>query len=139
MKSWFGWRSRRRRPNRPSRPCTQLSTGSRPSGASGQAGPRTHPVEHDGSTAGVDAGRLELRDRDRLDRRGLKPDEGNAPAALERLAPERRATVKVVTPAHAAEYLQTHIEAGFSGFIFRNMQLTPDAIPLVGELIRLMS
>jgi hypothetical protein len=47
--------------------------------------------------------------------------------------------VKVVTPALAAEYLRTYIEAGFSGFIFRNMQLTPDAIPLVGELIKLMS
>jgi F420-dependent oxidoreductase-like protein len=69
----------------------------------------------------------------------LVPDEAHAAAALERLAPERRATVKIATPAQAADYLQTYIEAGFSGFIFRNMELTPDAIPLAGELIKLMS
>jgi alkanesulfonate monooxygenase SsuD/methylene tetrahydromethanopterin reductase-like flavin-dependent oxidoreductase (luciferase family) len=69
----------------------------------------------------------------------LVPDQGSAAAALERLAPERRATVKVATPAQAADYLQMYMEAGFSGFIFRNMELTPDAIPLAGELIKLMS
>ena len=29
--------------------------------------------------------------------------------------------------------------AGFTGFIFRNMELTPDDIPLAAELIKLMS
>jgi alkanesulfonate monooxygenase SsuD/methylene tetrahydromethanopterin reductase-like flavin-dependent oxidoreductase (luciferase family) len=69
----------------------------------------------------------------------LVPDEAHAAAALERLAPERRATVKIATPAQAAEYLQKYIDAGLTGFIFRNMELTPDAIPLAGELIKLMS
>ncbi len=69
----------------------------------------------------------------------LVPGAAHAAAALERLAPERRATVKVATPAQAADILQSYIEAGFSGFIFRNTELTPDSIPLAGELIRLMS
>jgi hypothetical protein len=29
--------------------------------------------------------------------------------------------------------------AGFTGFIFRNMELTPDDIPLAAELLKLMS
>jgi len=69
----------------------------------------------------------------------LVPDEAHAAAAIERVSPERRATVKIATPPQAADYLQTYIEAGFTGFIFRNMELTPDAIPLAGELIKLMS
>jgi F420-dependent oxidoreductase-like protein len=69
----------------------------------------------------------------------LVPDEAHAAAAIERVSPERRATVKIATPPQAADYLQTYIEAGFTGFIFRNMELTPDAIPLAAELIKLMS
>jgi F420-dependent oxidoreductase-like protein len=69
----------------------------------------------------------------------LVPDESQAPAALARLAPERRAVAKVATPEQAADHLQKFIEAGFTGFIFRNMELRPHDIPLAGELIRLMS
>ena len=69
----------------------------------------------------------------------LVPDTAHAAGALERLAPERRAMVKVGTPEQAAESLQPYLEAGFSGFIFRNFELTPDAIPLAGELIKLIS
>jgi F420-dependent oxidoreductase-like protein len=69
----------------------------------------------------------------------LVPDEAHAAAALEHLAPERRATVKIATPARAVEFLQPYLDAGLTGFIFRNMELTPDAIPLAGELIKLMS
>src|SRR5450759_4236617 len=69
----------------------------------------------------------------------LVPDEAHAAGALERLAPERRAMVKVATPPQAVDYLQTYIEAGFRGFIFRNIELAPDAIPLAAELIKLMS
>jgi F420-dependent oxidoreductase-like protein len=69
----------------------------------------------------------------------LVPDEAHAAAAIERVSPERRAVVKIATPPQAADYLQTFIEAGFTGFIFRNMELTPDAIPLAAELIKLMA
>ncbi len=69
----------------------------------------------------------------------LVPDEAHAAAAIERVSPERRATVKIATPPQAADYLQTYIEAGFTGFIFRNMELTPDAIPLAADLIKLMA
>jgi F420-dependent oxidoreductase-like protein len=69
----------------------------------------------------------------------LVPDAAHAPAALARLAPERRAIATVATPVQAAERLQTYIEAGFTGFIFRNMELTPNDIPLAAELIKLMS
>jgi F420-dependent oxidoreductase-like protein len=69
----------------------------------------------------------------------LVPDESHGPAALARLAPERRAIATVATPVQAAERLQTYIEAGFTGFIFRNMELTPNDIPLAAELIKLMS
>lgn len=69
----------------------------------------------------------------------LVPDESHAAAALARLAPERRAVAKVATPAQAADHLGKFIEAGITGFIFRNMELRPDDTPLAGELIRLMS
>jgi F420-dependent oxidoreductase-like protein len=69
----------------------------------------------------------------------LVPDEAHAAAALERVAPERRAMANVATPPQAAEILRKYIDAGFNGFIFRNMELTPDSIPLAGELIKLLA
>lgn len=69
----------------------------------------------------------------------LIADQSQAEATLARLSPERRAQVRAATPEQAAEALQPYIQAGFEGFIFRNTtMLTPEAIGLAGELIRLM-
>jgi F420-dependent oxidoreductase-like protein len=66
-------------------------------------------------------------------------EEGQAAGVTAQLTPERRAQVTPATPARAAEVLQTYMDAGFTGFIFRNPSLlTPDAIGLAGELISLM-
>ncbi|HEX9634179.1 MAG TPA: LLM class F420-dependent oxidoreductase [Candidatus Limnocylindria bacterium] len=57
-------------------------------------------------------------------------------AALERISPERRTQQTPATPAEAVERLQPYLEAGFTGFIFRNPTLlTTDAIGLAAELI----
>jgi F420-dependent oxidoreductase-like protein len=69
----------------------------------------------------------------------LVPDQAHAAAALERVAPERRATANVATPTQAADVLRKYMDAGFTGFIFRNMELMPESIPLAGELIKLLS
>jgi F420-dependent oxidoreductase-like protein len=62
-----------------------------------------------------------------------------ADAALERLPPERRAHVSIGTPEQAAEALRPYLDAGFSGFTFNNPVVrTPEAIGLVGELLRLL-
>ena len=62
-----------------------------------------------------------------------------AEATLSHLSPERRAQVRPATPAEAAETLKPYLDAGFGGFIFRNTtMMTPEAIGLAGELIRLM-
>ncbi len=62
-----------------------------------------------------------------------------ADATLERLPPERRAHVSIGTPEQAAEALRPYLDAGFSGFTFNNPVLpTPEAIGLVGELLRLL-
>ena len=69
----------------------------------------------------------------------LVADQGQAEATLSHLSPERRAQVTPATPAEAAEALQPYVEAGFGGFIFRNTSMmTPEAIGLAGELMRLM-
>jgi F420-dependent oxidoreductase-like protein len=69
----------------------------------------------------------------------LVADQRQAEATLSHLSPERRAQVKAATPAEAAEALQPYLDAGFAGLIFRNTtMLSPEAIGLAGELIRLM-
>jgi F420-dependent oxidoreductase-like protein len=66
--------------------------------------------------------------------------EKDAAAILETLPPERRAHVKIGPPEKAAEELRPYIEAGFTGFTFNNtFTKTPEAIGLVGELIKLVS
>jgi F420-dependent oxidoreductase-like protein len=66
-------------------------------------------------------------------------NEREAAAILERLPPERRAHVSIGPPEQAAEALRPYLEAGFSGFTFNNPVLpTPEAIGLVGELLRLL-
>ena len=70
----------------------------------------------------------------------LVEHERDAKAVLERIPPERRATVITATPAQAAEMLGPYIDAGFGGFTLSNQTLpTPESIGLGGELIRLMS
>jgi F420-dependent oxidoreductase-like protein len=66
--------------------------------------------------------------------------ERDAAPLLERIPPERRAALRIATPEQAAEGLHDYLEAGFSGFIFRNATFsTPEAIGLAGELIGLLS
>ena len=66
--------------------------------------------------------------------------EKDAAAILETLPPERRAHVKIGPPEKAAEELRPYIVAGFTGFTFNNtFTKTPEAIGLVGELIKLVS
>ncbi len=69
----------------------------------------------------------------------LIADESERAAATERIPVERRRSQTPATPAEAADRLQPYIEAGFSGFIFRNPTLlTPDAIGMAAELIGLV-
>ncbi len=59
--------------------------------------------------------------------------------ALEQIPAQRRSTVRAVTLNEAADLLGRYMDAGFGGFIFRNMVVrTPEAISLVGELIGMM-
>ena len=70
----------------------------------------------------------------------LVPDERAAAAAIERVAPERRAVYTVATPEQAAEVLRPYLDLGISGFTF-GYSILPDAerIALAGELKRLLS
>ncbi|HTC85962.1 MAG TPA: LLM class F420-dependent oxidoreductase [Candidatus Acidoferrum sp.] len=65
--------------------------------------------------------------------------ENDAAAILDTLPPERRPFVKIGSPEMAAEVLRPYIDEGFSGFTFNNTVIrTPEAIGLVGELIKLV-
>ncbi len=60
-------------------------------------------------------------------------------AALERIAPERRASLAVATPERAAEILSTYVEAGFTGFTFGNTMLpTLESIAVAGDVLELL-
>ncbi len=60
-----------------------------------------------------------------------------AQATLLRLPPDRRDGVFAGTVEQCAEVLQPYLEAGFTGFTFRNSQFVrPDEIAVVGELLR---
>jgi F420-dependent oxidoreductase-like protein len=66
--------------------------------------------------------------------------EREASAALERIAPERRAALTPGTPAQSAERLASYVEAGFTGFTFGNTMLPTVAdIELAGETLRLLA
>jgi F420-dependent oxidoreductase-like protein len=70
----------------------------------------------------------------------LAENERDGQRILDQLTPERRAQVRPVTPEEAAEALQPYLDAGFGGFIFRNVaMLTPESVALAGRLIALMS
>ena len=63
-----------------------------------------------------------------------------AAAALEQIAPARRALMSALTPEQAADALQPYIDAGFGGFVFRNPTfLTTESLGMAGELISLFS
>jgi alkanesulfonate monooxygenase SsuD/methylene tetrahydromethanopterin reductase-like flavin-dependent oxidoreductase (luciferase family) len=65
--------------------------------------------------------------------------EAEAKAYLERLPPERRASVVAGTPERAAEGLRPYLDAGFTGFTFNSpIYRTPEAIATVGELLRVI-
>ena len=65
--------------------------------------------------------------------------EAEATAALERIAPERRAALTPATPARAAEILAGYVEAGFTGFTFGNTMLpTSESVALAGEVLTLL-
>jgi F420-dependent oxidoreductase-like protein len=65
--------------------------------------------------------------------------EAEARAAAERIPPERRGHETAGTPARAAEALRPYLDAGFTGFTFRNTTLrTPEQIAVAGELLRLI-
>jgi alkanesulfonate monooxygenase SsuD/methylene tetrahydromethanopterin reductase-like flavin-dependent oxidoreductase (luciferase family) len=69
----------------------------------------------------------------------LVADEREGAALLDRLPPERRASVSAVPPAQAADVLRPYLDAGFVGFTFNNPVLpTPDAIGLAGELLAML-
>ncbi len=61
-------------------------------------------------------------------------------AAVERMAPERRAFVAGGTPEQAAGPLRPYLAAGFTGLTFNDSILdAPEKIGLAGELLRLVS
>jgi F420-dependent oxidoreductase-like protein len=65
--------------------------------------------------------------------------EADKARVLEQIAPEQRAMFKPVLLDEGAAILRRYIDAGFGGFMFRNVAIrTPAAVELVGELIRLM-
>jgi F420-dependent oxidoreductase-like protein len=65
--------------------------------------------------------------------------EREAAAALERIAPERRAALTPMTPEQGAEKLATYVAEGFTGFTFGNTMLpTAPDIEVAGEMLRLL-
>jgi F420-dependent oxidoreductase-like protein len=70
----------------------------------------------------------------------LAATEAEAEAMLERIPPERRAVMRALTPAQAAEALRPFVDAGFTGFTFGNSTLRNEAeIGLAGEVLRLVA
>ena len=58
---------------------------------------------------------------------------------MESIPPERRAMFLPVLVDEGADILKRYLDAGFSGFTFRNVAIrTPEAVGLVGELIAMM-
>jgi F420-dependent oxidoreductase-like protein len=66
--------------------------------------------------------------------------EAEVASMLEHVPPERRAHVWAGTPEHAADWLKTYLDAGFTGFTFNNsIYRTTDQIAVVGELLRVVA
>jgi F420-dependent oxidoreductase-like protein len=69
----------------------------------------------------------------------LVASERDKAAVLAHIPEDRRAAMTAATVPEAAEFLDRYIDAGFGGFIFRNATArTPEAVALIGELIKLM-
>jgi alkanesulfonate monooxygenase SsuD/methylene tetrahydromethanopterin reductase-like flavin-dependent oxidoreductase (luciferase family) len=59
--------------------------------------------------------------------------------AMENIPADRRAMFKPVLVDEGAEILRRYLDAGFSGFTFRNVAIrNPEAVGVVGELIAMM-
>jgi F420-dependent oxidoreductase-like protein len=70
----------------------------------------------------------------------IAADDRQAAELMERVPPDRRATVRPVTPARAAEELRPYLDAGFTGFTFNNTILSsPEAVAVAGEALRLIA
>ena len=69
----------------------------------------------------------------------LVDSERDKAAALASIPADRRGPIVAATVPEAAEMLSRYIDAGFGGFIFRNVTArTPEAVARVGELIAQM-
>jgi F420-dependent oxidoreductase-like protein len=65
--------------------------------------------------------------------------EADARSMLETVPPEGRTHLVAGTPEQCADTLRPYLEAGFTGFTFRNTVLrTPEQIAVAGELLRLI-
>ncbi len=65
--------------------------------------------------------------------------ETEAKAMLDGVPPDQRGNSIAGTPAQAADALRPYLDAGFTGFTFRNNALrTPELIGVAGELLRLI-
>ena len=65
--------------------------------------------------------------------------ESDKAAALARIPAERRGMLVPATVPEGADILRRYIDAGFGGFIFRNVTIrTPEAVARAGELIKLL-
>jgi alkanesulfonate monooxygenase SsuD/methylene tetrahydromethanopterin reductase-like flavin-dependent oxidoreductase (luciferase family) len=65
--------------------------------------------------------------------------EADKARVLERIPAQQRAMLRPVPLDEAAAILRRYMDAGFGGFIFRNVAIrTPEAVGLVGELIGMM-
>jgi alkanesulfonate monooxygenase SsuD/methylene tetrahydromethanopterin reductase-like flavin-dependent oxidoreductase (luciferase family) len=82
------------------------------------------------------------RDPDAIERTLASPvmvaaTEAEAAAIRARLAPDARANTVVATVDEAADALRPYLDAGFTGFTFRNLiYRTPEQIGVAGELLR---
>ena len=65
--------------------------------------------------------------------------QAEATAMLESIPPEQRGNTVAGTPEQAADALRPYVDAGYTGFTFRNNALrTPDSIALAGETLRMI-
>jgi alkanesulfonate monooxygenase SsuD/methylene tetrahydromethanopterin reductase-like flavin-dependent oxidoreductase (luciferase family) len=65
--------------------------------------------------------------------------EAEAKAMLDTVPPDQRGNSIAGSPAQAADALRPYLDAGFTGFTFRNNALrTPESIGVAGELLRLI-
>jgi F420-dependent oxidoreductase-like protein len=67
----------------------------------------------------------------------LAESESDKSAVMAQIPDDKRASVTPMTISEAADFLESYVDAGFGGFIFRNATTrTPEALARVGELIK---